>query len=91
LREALIARGRVFESQTDTEVVAHLVSEQVEAGQPAEAVKAVLPQLRGAFALAIAFRQHPDLLIGARSARRWWSALAMARPIWAPTRWRWPR
>jgi glucosamine--fructose-6-phosphate aminotransferase (isomerizing) len=67
LREALIARGRVFESQTDTEVVAHLVSEQVEAGaSPAEAVKAVLPQLRGAFALAIAFRQHPDLLIGAR-------------------------
>ncbi|MCW0197491.1 glutamine--fructose-6-phosphate transaminase (isomerizing) [Sphingopyxis sp.] len=67
LREALQARGRSFESETDTEVVAHLVSEQVEAGQsPADAVKAVLPQLRGAFALAIAFRQHPDLLIGAR-------------------------
>lgn len=67
LREALQARGRSFESETDTEVVAHLVSEQVEAGQsPQEAVKAVLPQLRGAFALAIAFRQHPDLLIGAR-------------------------
>ncbi len=67
LREELIARGRVFESETDTEVVAHLVSEQVEAGKsPQEAVQAVLPQLRGAFALAIAFRQHPDLLIGAR-------------------------
>lgn len=67
LREALTGRGRRFESDTDTEVVAHLVSEQVEAGQsPADAVKAVLPQLRGAFALAIAFRQHPDLLIGAR-------------------------
>ncbi len=67
LREALQARGRVFESETDTEVVAHLVSEQVEAGKsPQEAVQAVLPQLRGAFALAIAFRQHPDLLIGAR-------------------------
>ncbi|MGN6820557.1 MAG: glutamine--fructose-6-phosphate transaminase (isomerizing), partial [Sphingomonas sp.] len=67
LREALQARGRVFESETDTEVVAHLVSEQVEAGQsPQDAVKAVLPQLRGAFALAIAFRQHDDLLIGAR-------------------------
>jgi glutamine---fructose-6-phosphate transaminase (isomerizing) len=67
LRDALIARGRVFESETDTEVVAHLVSEQVEAGKsPQEAVQAVLPQLRGAFALAIAFRQHPDLLIGAR-------------------------
>ncbi|MGN6692150.1 MAG: glutamine--fructose-6-phosphate transaminase (isomerizing), partial [Sphingopyxis sp.] len=67
LREALQARGRSFESETDTEVVAHLVSEQVEAGlSPQDAVKAVLPQLRGAFALAIAFRQHPDLLIGAR-------------------------
>jgi len=67
LREALQARGRVFESETDTEVVAHLVSEQVEAGvSPADAVKAVLPELRGAFALAIAFRQHPELLIGAR-------------------------
>ena len=67
LKDALSARGRVFESDTDTEVVAHLLSEQVEAGKsPEEAVKAVLPQLRGAFALAIAFRQHPDMLIGAR-------------------------
>ena len=67
LREELSARGRSFESETDTEVVAHLVSEQVEAGKsPQESVKAVLPQLRGAFALAIAFRSQPDLLIGAR-------------------------
>ncbi len=67
LRQGLEARGRTFESQTDTEVVAHLVSELVEGGaSPQDAVKAVLPQLRGAFALAIAFRQHPDLLIGAR-------------------------
>ncbi len=67
LREELEGRGRRFESQTDTEVVAHLVSEQVEGGKsPEEAVQAVLPRLRGAFALAIAFRAHPDLLIGAR-------------------------
>ncbi|WP_347303470.1 glutamine--fructose-6-phosphate transaminase (isomerizing) [Croceibacterium sp. TMG7-5b_MA50] len=67
LRQALEARGRRFESETDTEVVAHLLSEQVEAGaSPQQAVAAVLPQLRGAFALAIAFRSHPDLLIGAR-------------------------
>ncbi|WP_298192456.1 glutamine--fructose-6-phosphate transaminase (isomerizing) [Novosphingobium sp.] len=67
LRDALMARGRTFESETDTEVVAHLVSEQVEAGlSPQDAVKAVLPVLRGAFALAIAFRQHEDMLIGAR-------------------------
>ena len=67
LRDALIARGRTFESETDSEVVAHLVSEGIEAGMsPGEAVKAALPELRGAFALAIAFRSHPDLLIGAR-------------------------
>ena len=67
LREALIARGRKFESETDTEVVAHLLSEAVEGGaSPEAAVKAVLPQLRGAFALAIAFREYPDMLIGAR-------------------------
>lgn len=67
LREELEARGRQFESETDSEVVAHLVSEAIEAGKgPAEAVGEVLPRLRGAFALAIAFRSHPDLLIGAR-------------------------
>ncbi len=67
LRAELTARGRVFKSETDTEVVAHLVSELVEQGaSPQEAVKQVLPRLHGAFALAILFRQHPDLLIGAR-------------------------
>ncbi|MCB5424958.1 glutamine--fructose-6-phosphate transaminase (isomerizing) [Altererythrobacter sp. CC-YST694] len=67
LREEMQARGRHFESETDTEVVAHLVSEKIEAGMaPAAAVSEVLPRLRGAFALAIAFRSHPELLIGAR-------------------------
>jgi len=67
LREELQARGRVFSSQTDTEVVAHLVSEQIEQGvEPKAAVAGVLKRLHGAFALAILFRQHPDLLIGAR-------------------------
>ncbi len=67
LREELAARGRIFESETDTEVVAHLVSEGIEAGKtPQQAVSDVLPRLRGAFALAIAFRSEPDLLIGAR-------------------------
>ena len=67
LREELQGRGRIFTSETDTEVVAHLVSEQVEQGlQPREAVKQVLPRLHGAFALAILFRSHPDMLIGAR-------------------------
>ena len=67
LRAELAAAGRVFESETDTEIVAHLISAEVEGGaDPVEAVRNVLPRLRGAFALAIAFRQHPDLLIGAR-------------------------
>ena len=67
LRDGLIARGRKFESETDTEVVAHLISEQVEAGlSPQDAVAKILPILRGAFALAIAFRGHDDMLIGAR-------------------------
>jgi len=67
LRDELLKKGRVLESQTDSEVVAHLISEEVENGaSPEDAVRAVLPKLRGAFALAIAFRQHPDLLIGAR-------------------------
>jgi glucosamine--fructose-6-phosphate aminotransferase (isomerizing) len=67
LRDELIARGRVFTSETDTEVVAHLISERVEAGiEPTAAVREVLPRLHGAFALAILFRKHPELLIGAR-------------------------
>jgi len=67
LREELTARGRRFDSETDTEVVAHLVSELVEQGaSPQEAVRKVLPRLHGAFALAILFRSHPEMLIGAR-------------------------
>ncbi|WP_440980003.1 glutamine--fructose-6-phosphate transaminase (isomerizing) [Sphingomonas pseudosanguinis] len=67
LREELTARGRVFTSETDTEVVAHLVSEKVEQGlDPVAAVREILPRLHGAFALAILFRDQPDLLIGAR-------------------------
>ncbi|MBB3878749.1 glutamine--fructose-6-phosphate transaminase (isomerizing) [Sphingomonas pseudosanguinis] len=67
LREELTARGRVFTSETDTEVVAHLVSEKVEQGLDAvAAVREILPRLHGAFALAILFRDQPDLLIGAR-------------------------
>jgi glucosamine--fructose-6-phosphate aminotransferase (isomerizing) len=57
----------VFESETDSEVVARLISAEVEAGAgPVAAVRTVLQRLRGAFALAIAFCSHPDLLIGAR-------------------------
>ncbi len=67
LRQALEKQGAKFASETDTEVVAHLVNSFLLKGaSPQEAVKATLPQLRGAFALAFVFRGHDDLLIGAR-------------------------
>src|SRR4051812_37600356 len=67
LRDELIAEGRTFNSETDTEVVGHLVAREVERGaSPQNAVAAVLPRLVGAFAIAILFREHPDLIIGAR-------------------------
>ncbi len=67
LREELIADGRQFLSQTDTEVVAHLIAREVERGvAPREAVANVLPRLHGAFALGVMFKSEPDLLIGAR-------------------------
>lgn len=67
LRDELIADGRVFLSETDTEVVAHLVDRERRRGaSPREAMATVLPRLQGAFALAVLFRDEPDLLIGAR-------------------------
>jgi glucosamine--fructose-6-phosphate aminotransferase (isomerizing) len=67
LREELIGEGRKFESETDTEVVGHLVAREVGAGKsPQDAVAAVLPRLQGAFAIAFLFRDDPDLIIGAR-------------------------
>jgi glutamine---fructose-6-phosphate transaminase (isomerizing) len=67
LREELEKKGAKFGSDTDTEVVAHLVTEEMKNGRsPTQAVAAALPRLRGAFALAFLFRGENDLLIGAR-------------------------
>src|SRR3982074_430929 len=67
LRQMLEKQGAKFSSETDTETVAHLVNSYLLKGaSPQEAVKASLPQLRGAFALAFVFRGHADLMIGAR-------------------------
>jgi glucosamine--fructose-6-phosphate aminotransferase (isomerizing) len=67
LRQELESEGIAFKSDTDTEVVAHLVTGEMKRGRsPAEAVAAALPRLRGAFALAFLFDGQPDLLIGAR-------------------------
>ncbi|MCT8989523.1 glutamine--fructose-6-phosphate transaminase (isomerizing) [Chelativorans sp. SCAU2101] len=68
LRSELVAEGFVFASQTDTEVVAHLVSRALRGGaSPQEAAFSALKRLKGAFALAILFRGDEDLIIGARS------------------------
>jgi glutamine---fructose-6-phosphate transaminase (isomerizing) len=68
LRTELQKEGAKFASETDSEVVAHLVNSYLLKGlSPQEAVKASLPRLRGAFALAFLFRGHEDLMIGARN------------------------
>jgi glucosamine--fructose-6-phosphate aminotransferase (isomerizing) len=67
LREKLIKSGAKFGSETDTEVVAHLVTAELRQGKsPADAVAAALKQLRGAFALAFLFVGEDNLMIGAR-------------------------
>src|SRR6266850_7672479 len=67
LRDELEKKGAKFGSETDTEVVAHLVTQEMKNGHsPVEAVAAALPRLRGAFALAFLFAGENDLLIGAR-------------------------
>lgn len=67
LREELQARGASFASETDSEVVAHLVAEGLARGEaPSDAVASALRRLKGAFALAFLFEGEEDLLIGAR-------------------------
>ncbi|MFC5586068.1 glutamine--fructose-6-phosphate transaminase (isomerizing) [Nitratireductor kimnyeongensis] len=68
LRDQLRVEGADFASQTDTEVVAHLIARALKNGaSPQEASFATLKQLRGAFALAIMFRGDENLIIGARN------------------------
>ena len=67
LREALSKNGAKFASETDTEVIVHLVTQEMNKGKsPVQAVEAALGQLRGAFALAFLFAGEEDLMIGAR-------------------------
>ncbi|MCE3256853.1 MAG: glutamine--fructose-6-phosphate transaminase [Nitrobacter vulgaris] len=68
LREKLQKKGAVFETETDTEAVLHLVDGYLAAGvNPVEAVQATLSQLRGAFALGFIFAANDGILIGARN------------------------
>ncbi len=66
LRASLRARGYVFQSQTDTEVIAHLIDSLYD-GDLLEAVKAALGQLQGAYAIAVFCKDEPHRLIGARA------------------------
>ena len=67
LRDQLIAKGYQFATETDSEVIAHLVDDEVQQGRsPADAVATSLPKLKGAFALAFLFKGEEDLIIGAR-------------------------
>jgi glucosamine--fructose-6-phosphate aminotransferase (isomerizing) len=67
LRAALEAKGRTFESDTDTEVIAHLIDEQLNGGQaPLAALKATLDQIKGAYALGVLIDGEDKLILGAR-------------------------
>ena len=67
LREELRGRGVEFSSDTDTETIVHLISAAMSDGlEPVAAVQSVIGRLQGAFALAIVFAGHDDLMIGAR-------------------------
>src|SRR4051795_4280437 len=67
LRQELEGKGAKFGSETDTEVVAHLVTQEMKKGRsPVDAVAAALPRLQGAFALAFLFEGENDLIVGAR-------------------------
>jgi glucosamine--fructose-6-phosphate aminotransferase (isomerizing) len=68
LRQQLERNGAIFKTETDTEIVLHLVDRYLASGiNPVEAVKASLAQLRGAFALGFIFAGDDDLMIGARN------------------------
>ena len=68
LREALRKKGTVFATETDTEIVVHLVDDLLSQGRaPVDAVRETLGKLKGAFALGFIFRGRDDLMIGARS------------------------
>ncbi len=66
LRAALQAKGYCFQSQTDTEVIAHLIDSLYD-GDLFDAVKAALPQLHGAYAIAVFCKDEPHRLVGARA------------------------
>jgi glucosamine--fructose-6-phosphate aminotransferase (isomerizing) len=66
LKKYLLGKGHEFKSQTDTEVIVHLITENLKSSELQEAITKTLKQLHGSFALGIIFKDMPDLIIGAR-------------------------
>jgi glucosamine--fructose-6-phosphate aminotransferase (isomerizing) len=66
LKKFLINKGHKFKSQTDTEVIVHLITENLKELEIEEAITITLKQLHGSFALGIVFKDFPDLIVGAR-------------------------
>ena len=66
LKKHLIIKGHNFKSQTDTEVIVHLITENLKTSELQEAITKTLKQLHGSFALGIIFKDKPDLIVGAR-------------------------
>ncbi|MDA8890641.1 glutamine--fructose-6-phosphate transaminase (isomerizing) [Candidatus Pelagibacter sp.] len=66
LKKYLINKGHVFKSQTDTEVIVHLITEYLKELKLKDAIIKTLKQLHGSFALGIIFKDQPDLIVGAR-------------------------
>ena len=66
LKKYLINKGHVFKSQTDTEVIVHLITEYLKEHSLIDSIIKVLKQLHGSFALGIIFKDQPDLIVGAR-------------------------
>ncbi|MDA7767858.1 glutamine--fructose-6-phosphate transaminase (isomerizing) [Candidatus Pelagibacter sp.] len=66
LKKYLINKGHVFKSQTDTEVIVHLITEYLKELNLKDAIIKTLKQLHGSFALGIIFKNQPDLIVGAR-------------------------
>ncbi|MDC1154404.1 glutamine--fructose-6-phosphate transaminase (isomerizing) [Candidatus Pelagibacter sp.] len=66
LKKYLLNKGHKFKSQTDTEVIVHLITENLKTSELQEAITKTLKQLHGSFALGIIFKDMPDLIIGAR-------------------------
>jgi len=66
LKKYLISKGHIFKSQTDTEVIVHLITEYLKKDSLKNSVIKMLKQLHGSFALGIIFKDQPDLIVGAR-------------------------